>query len=465
MGFKMIKKRLMAMGIASSILVCYGLPTIAQEMTWHNWSTSTLVQGEKYGIYPLSWYDNMQEEMDGKRLEAYCNAIGKELELISGTTLKKDATALTYTQTGKVTRGQLLESIYEVLNQYTYAKVVDLGEDAITYMCEKQILQGTGKDLKLDKTCTLEEAAVFGTRIISAFYKDLDGGSKGLLWKVQKDNNTIYMLGSIHISNYDMYPLNENILDAYESADVLGVEVNLYNQEGLADYNKIAVYTDGTTLKDHISPELYTKVIKASEKLGIGETDIASCKPWSIATTFSTTAQTNSSTLEERQLAGLLGFDNYFMTNALMNDIPIYELESYAYQANMLDSFSPELQEYNLASAVEMLLNEDVGDEIADGFNNWLKYWGEGNVEDFEKTFPKTEIPESVDAKEKVLVDEYMNKLFTVRDEDMTEKIETLLNNKEGKTYFIVVGAGHYVGEDGVIQNLKDKGYTVEQVK
>ncbi len=465
MGFKMIKKRLMAMGIASSILVCYGLPTIAQEMTWHNWSTSTLVQGEKYGIYPLSWYDNMQEEMDAKRFEEYCSAIGKKLEAISGTVLKQDAATLTYAQSDKITRGQVLEGIYKVLNQYTYAKEVDLGEDAITYMRDRQILLGTGKDIHLDRVCTLEEAAVFGTRIINAFYEDLDGGSKGLLWKVQKDDNIVYMLGSIHIANYDIYPFNENILEAYKSADALGVEVNLYNQEGIADYNKVAVYKDGTTLKDHIPADLYKEVIQATKKLGISESDIAAYKPWCVALTFSTAAQSSSSTVEEQQLATLLGIDNYFTSDALVNGVPIYELESYAYQAGMFDGFSPELQENNLSDALEIFLDDDLGDESTETVNDWLQYWQDGNVEDFKKAFPKKEKYDGVDAAEKVLLDEYNNKLWTVRDKDMTEKIETLLNNKEGKTYFIVVGAGHYIGEDGVIQNLKNKGYTVEQVK
>ena len=47
----------------------------------------------------------------------------------------------------------------------------------------------------------------------------------------------------------------------------------------------------------------------------------------------------------------------------------------------------------------------------------------------------------------------------------MTEKIESLLNSNDGKTYFIALGAGHYVGKGGIVQNLKDKGYVVEQVK
>lgn len=463
---KMIKQRLMGIVMASSLLVCYAFPTMAQEVTFHSWSTSTLLQGEKYGIYPLDWYENMQAEIDTKTLETFCTAIGKKLEAISGVTPKKGAEALTYTQSSKITRGQVLESIYQVLNQYTYPVTVDLGNDAITYMQAKQIIMGTGKDLQLNKTCTLEEAAVFGTRIVKAFYEDLNAGSKGLLWKAQKGDNTVYMLGSVHVANYDIYPFNKNILNAYETADVLGVELNFYNQEGLADFNQLSVYTDGTKLKDHISADLYTEVLEAAQKLGLTEADIENYKPWSIANTFTATVSANSSSAEETQLAALLGIDNYFMTDALMEGVPVYELEGYAYQGELLDGFSPALQEYYLSSAVEMMLDEEMGSESAEVVANWLKYWQEGNLEAFEKSFDKkADADLEISEADKTILDEYYNKLFTIRDEEMTDKIEALLNEEEGKTYFIVVGSGHYIGEDGVIQNLKDKGYTVEQVK
>jgi hypothetical protein len=44
----------------------------------------------------------------------------------------------------------------------------------------------------------------------------------------------------------------------------------------------------------------------------------------------------------------------------------------------------------------------------------------------------------------------------------MTGKIEDLL--KTGKSYFVVVGAGHLVSEEGIVQQLAERGYSVEQL-
>jgi hypothetical protein len=44
----------------------------------------------------------------------------------------------------------------------------------------------------------------------------------------------------------------------------------------------------------------------------------------------------------------------------------------------------------------------------------------------------------------------------------MASKIEDFLRNRE--TYFVVVGAGHLVGSQGIIEILKGKGYMVEQL-
>lgn len=462
---KHIKQRLIGTAMAVGLSASCALPVMAQEVTFHDWATSTLLQGEKYGIYPIGWYENMQAEMDHQTLMTFCEAIGNELTQISGVALKADAKEITIPEAKSCTREQVLESIYAVIQQYTYPTNIDWGNDAISYMKDKQIILGTGKDLHLDKACTLEEAAIFGTRLVKSFYEDLNAGSKGLLWKMEKNGNTVYMLGSVHVANYDVYPLHESLLEAYESADVLGVEVNLYDQKGIEEFMALSVYTDGTTLKDHISEELYTKVVAAAKKLGLTEADIAPYKPWSLTNTFTTAVSSNASSVEEQQLSTLLGIDNYFMTDALMDGMPIYELEGYAYQGGLFDGFSPALQEKNLREMADAMLNEE-SNETGEIVDNWLKYWQEGDVQAFETSFPKGIAPDAeVSEEDKVLLEEYYNKLLTVRDIEMTDKIEALLNGDEAKTYFIVVGAGHYIGEDGVIQNLKDKGYTVTQVE
>jgi hypothetical protein len=44
----------------------------------------------------------------------------------------------------------------------------------------------------------------------------------------------------------------------------------------------------------------------------------------------------------------------------------------------------------------------------------------------------------------------------------MASKIEDFLKTKE--TYFVIVGAGHLVGEKGMVEILKKKGYQVDQM-
>jgi hypothetical protein len=48
------------------------------------------------------------------------------------------------------------------------------------------------------------------------------------------------------------------------------------------------------------------------------------------------------------------------------------------------------------------------------------------------------------------------------RNTAMALKVEGFLKMKE--TYFVIVGAGHLVGEKGMVEILKKKGYPIEQM-
>jgi uncharacterized protein len=53
-------------------------------------------------------------------------------------------------------------------------------------------------------------------------------------------------------------------------------------------------------------------------------------------------------------------------------------------------------------------------------------------------------------------------KLYDERNDAMTQKIDAFL--KTPKTYFVAVGAGHLVGERGIVSQLRARNYTVEQL-
>ena len=51
--------------------------------------------------------------------------------------------------------------------------------------------------------------------------------------------------------------------------------------------------------------------------------------------------------------------------------------------------------------------------------------------------------------------------LVADRNVAMVDKLERLL--KRGGSYFVVLGAAHFVGKDGIVELLKAKGYQVQQ--
>jgi len=54
-------------------------------------------------------------------------------------------------------------------------------------------------------------------------------------------------------------------------------------------------------------------------------------------------------------------------------------------------------------------------------------------------------------------------KLVDERNKIMAGKVQEYLDATDG-SYFVVVGAGHLVGKTGIVQLLREKGYSVEQL-
>jgi uncharacterized protein YbaP (TraB family) len=54
------------------------------------------------------------------------------------------------------------------------------------------------------------------------------------------------------------------------------------------------------------------------------------------------------------------------------------------------------------------------------------------------------------------------DRLVTARNASMAEKIDRLL--QDGRFYLIAVGALHYFGESGLVEELRARGYTVTAI-
>jgi len=430
----------------SPVFAADAVTTSEPVITYSPWAISVLNEAEKYGLYPIDWYyDAFVTQVTEERIDALILNFDEKLSLVAS---KSDFKALP--ESGKHDRADVLTRLYNVLGSYN---LVTSG-DAMAYMQLAGIVKGTPRGLELNKACSTEQAVIFTTKAVQAAYDALEAGGKGVFWKVQKGGNTVYLLGSIHIGSTELYPLDDVLTDAFNEADALLVEADIINaQEGMAYYQSKAFYTDGTTIKDHVTPAVYADILKIFEKYKLDPATYGLLKPWSLANTLNTLAM--SSDTEGPATNANLGVDVYFLVNAYLTGKPIIELEGLPYQTDMFNNLSETFQATYLNSAMKEILNPSVDASVSSEalLNEWLELWRNGDLENFKKSFSGATSKED---------NELNTMLFGKRDVDMTAKIKTLLDAEGSATYFVVVGAGHYINSGSVVDLLKEKGYKVE---
>ncbi len=265
---------------------------------------------------------------------------------------------------------------------------------------------------------------------------------KNFLWKVRSDTTTVYLLGSVHFMKKEIYPLNRKIEEAFEKSDLLTVEANV-NDVGKIDVGKLietAFYTGDDTLEKHVSAETYELVKKEFAASGMLLGLVDKQKPWFLALTLT------SLKLVQLGFDPTYGIDMHFLSKA-EGKKRIVELESLDYQINLLSGFSDKEQEAFLLYSVKEI--ETLGQEV----NALARAWKSGDTQTIESLLTKTGDKGMSSLNEKMLYE---------RNRHMASRIEDYLRTKE--TYFVIVGAGHLVGNKGIIEILKGKGYLVEQL-
>lgn len=421
------------------------------------WSVPTLNEGEKYAIYPLSWYydGSFQKQIDQAKLQT----------LLTATSAKLDALGLKKTPDGDdpaadpsgITRDHVLVSLYELLDDYELPQAFGLDNAApVDYLKSKGIVNGTNRGLELDQPCTVEQAAVFASRLVEYTYETADGGAKGLFWKVTNDKNTLYLLGSIHIGISEMYPFRNEVKDAFEQADTLWVEANTItpSPEDQQYFMQMQVYADGTTLKDHISKETYEKLEKVAAKVNFPVESFEPYQPWVVTNNLSLLSMVNSP--EELGTVVTLGLENYFISTALLTGKPIQELEGIKLQADVLGEVTPEQQEKELNELLDSILDPSFdGTKVAQQFKQAQLDWAAGNIDKFNDSLSIETITEG----------DQNSRLLGERDKNMAKKLAELLEAEGESTHFVLVGAAHFVTKGMILDHLKDLGYKVEFVK
>jgi uncharacterized protein YbaP (TraB family) len=265
---------------------------------------------------------------------------------------------------------------------------------------------------------------------------------RGLMWKASSAHNTVYLLGSIHMASRDLYPLPDHIEQAFRKSNVLVVEVDLNRLDqtkfqGLMASN--GLYPREDSLWNHISPGTRELVVDFCQKHGMDADAFARMKPWlaAFATSFLPVAA-----MQENLAPGI---DKYFLDQA-GDQMRVEPLESAEYQVRLLSTLPDVQQERNLLSAVK-----NAGQSVQH-FQKLQTLWMDGDAEKLNAYLASSMRDDPG----------YEKRVFADRNPRMADRAEQCL--KSSDHCFVVVGAGHMVGKDGVVRLLQNRGYKVEQV-
>jgi uncharacterized protein YbaP (TraB family) len=265
---------------------------------------------------------------------------------------------------------------------------------------------------------------------------------RNFLWKATSGVGTVYLVGSVHMLTKDYYPLSSALESAFTQSDLLVEELDLgdvmKSDAQLALLTR-GLLTGGQTLDQVISARTFDLVSTRVARLGLPLEPLKRFKPWSIALTLLALEWQNAG------FDAALGLDKHFYDRAVAEGRSVQGLETVAYQISRFDDMSMSDQDRLLAQTLNEIDTEKANVKtLADA-------WRTGDISSMERV-----VLEGLKADPAMY-----RRLLVDRNTAWLPKIAELFARP--KPSFVVVGAGHLVGPDGLIAMLKAKGYQLEQ--
>ena len=315
---------------------------------------------------------------------------------------------------------------------------------------------------KILKSLPLLIVIVFTLFLTSCQKKDIEKEEKQnventtpLFYKISKKDSdiNIYLLGSIHAADKKIYPLNDTIMSAYNQSDYLAVEVDtialtsdMNLQISLAQK---MLYTDGTTIKDHIGEELYDKMVAKLKEKGSYNSMYDNYKPAFFESLF------ENAIIVDANMDANAGIDMHFLKLAKSEQKDILEIETAESQYDLLLSNPIELDKMLLEGYVESY------DESISEMQDLYSAWKTGDADELEQKLMATSsedlLPEEIE-----MIENYNNALINDRNYVMANALEKYFS--EEKNVFCVVGVGQVVGNQGIISLMEQRGYNIEKL-
>ncbi|ACM20447.1 GumN family protein [Geotalea daltonii FRC-32] len=262
------------------------------------------------------------------------------------------------------------------------------------------------------------------------------------VWKAQKDNSTIYLGGTCHVLRESDYPLPPEFEKAYKASETVVFETDIAKLQDPSMQQQLlakAMYTDGSTADKHLSPKVYGQLSSFCETNGIPIKAFSQFKPAMIMLTLTVIELKKLGATEQ-------GVDQFFHSLASRDKKPVEGLETVEEQIDYIATMADGNEDDFVLHSLKDMKTMD------EQFSNLAAAWRKGDGRKLDELMVN-------DLKSRQ--PQLYKRLITDRNRNWFPLIDAYL--KTPRTEFILVGVGHLVGPDGIVEALKKKGYKVEK--
>ena len=261
------------------------------------------------------------------------------------------------------------------------------------------------------------------------------------VWKIAKGDRALFIGGTVHLLTPSDYPLPDAFEQAYNASSIIVFETDFQKMQ-TPEFQKAMLrevaLPEGVTLKDTIDREIYADFLDYLAQRSIPKDNIIKFKAGMVSITL---------TMIELQRLGLTGtgVDQFFSLRALNDRKATGQLETVeeqiAFIARMGAGRESELIAYTLKQMADIPVL----------IGTLKTAWRNGDHE--------TMADVGLASMRKQFSGIY-DDLILNRNKAWVPKIEAMLETPEVE--FVLFGALHLVGDDGVLALLASRGYTIE---
>lgn len=269
-----------------------------------------------------------------------------------------------------------------------------------------------------------------------------------VFWEVEsasRPGGRAWLLGSVHAATRDL-ELDPAVERAFAAANALVIEADItaLGADGRGFVQRtlqMATLPEGKTLDQLLTSPAWEQLSAFLRSRGHRPDDYRRFEPWLVMTVVT------SYLFADAGLPAEGGVDLRFTSRA-EGKLPIVALETPEFQLSLLDSLPLETQAGMLAAVLQRQ-TATRGDTL-----RLYDAWRLGDLAVIES--------QTVAGNGDRKVRDFHERVYVARNRNMAARIDALL--AEERTWFVVVGAGHMVGAEGIPTLLARRGHKVSRI-